>query len=100
MINMDSPGIKMSAFPLDDPMVGIGGTIVHSDFHKPHQTDGPLLYLNGNPDVQIFLDRSVAAGGTVIVPKTNISEEYGDFGVIIDSEGNRIAFHNIPAHMA
>lgn len=100
MASMDFPNIKMRMFPLDDPMNGVGGTLVQTDgFHKPSATDGPLIYLNGNPDVQEFLDRAEAAGGKIIVPKTTISPEYGDMGVIIDTEGNRIALHNIPASM-
>ncbi len=87
-------------FPLDDPMEGVGGTLVSIDeFFKPSATDGPLIYLNGNPDVQIFLDRVEAAGGKNIVPKTTISSEYGDMAVFLDTEGNRIALHNIPASM-
>ncbi|MBS4063422.1 MAG: VOC family protein [Chitinophagaceae bacterium] len=97
MINMDFGTTKMRAFPLDDPMKGIGGTIIDTGgFHKPSATDGPVLYLNGNPDVQIFLDRAAAAGGQVLVPKTKISDEYGYMGFIIDSEGNRVAFHSVP----
>ena len=87
----------MRAFPLDDPMEGIGGTLIESgDFHKPSLTDGPLIYLNGNPDVQIFLDRAVKAGGKVMMPKTEISPEYGFMAMFEDSEGNRIAFHSVP----
>lgn len=97
MINMDFSNNKMRAFPLDNPMEGIGGTIIDTNgFHKPSATDGPLLYLNGNPDVQIFLDRAAAAGAQILVPKTKISDEYGYMGVIIDTEGNRIAFHSVP----
>jgi uncharacterized protein len=29
-----------------------------------------------------------------LVPKTQISKEYGYMAVILDTEGNRIAFHN------
>ena len=95
---MDMPSIRMRMFPVDDPMTDIGGAVVHSGgFHKPSSTDGPLIYLNGNPDVQIFLDRVEAAGGKILVPKTVISDEYGDMAVFLDSEGNRIALHNIPA---
>ena len=97
LITMDMPNLKMRAFPLED-MMGVGGAIVWSDgFHKPSATDGPLIYLNGNPDVQTILDRVVTAGGTVIVPKTEISPEYGFMGVFIDTEGNRIGLHSVPA---
>lgn len=97
LIPMDLPNIKMRMFPIDDPMTGIGGAIVDSGgFHKPSATDGPLLYLNGNPDVQLVLDKVVPAGGTVMVPKTAISPEYGFMAVIVDTEGNRIGLHSIP----
>ena len=94
---MDFPNIKMRMFPVDDPM-GVGGAIVDSGgFHKPSATDGPLVYLNANPDVQTVLDKVAGAGGTVIVPKSEISPEYGHIGVFIDTEGNRVALHSIPA---
>ena len=94
---MDFPNIKMRMFPLEDPMNGIGGAIVDSGgFHKPSDTDGPLLYLNANPDVQFVLDKVVAAGGKILVPKMEISPEYGCMGVFIDTEGNRIALHSVP----
>ena len=100
MVPMDMPKMKMRMFPLDDPMNGIGGTLIDSGgFHKPSATDGPLIYLNGNPDVQNVLDKVEAAGGKIMVPKTTISPEYGDMAVFIDTEGNRIALHNIPASM-
>jgi len=90
--------IKMSMFPIDNPMEGIGGALVQTDgFHKPSATDGPLIYLDGNPDLQIILDRVEAAGGKILSPKTVISEDYGDMAVFLDTEGNRIALHNIPA---
>lgn len=94
---MDFQQTKMRMFPIDDPMKGIGGTIIDSGgFHKPSATDGPLIYLNGNPDVQIFLDRVEAAGGKIMVPKTEISPEYGYMAVFTDTEGNRIALHSVP----
>lgn len=94
---IDTPNIKMRIFPLDDPMKGVSGAVVDSGgFHKPSATDGPLIYLNGNPDVQTFLDKIEAAGGKIIVPKTEISPEYGYMGVFVDSEGNRIGLHSLP----
>jgi uncharacterized protein len=94
---MDFQGTKMRMFPIDDPMKGVGGTLVDSNgFHKPSATDGPLIYLNGNPNVQIFLDRVEAAGGKITLPKTEISPDYGFMAVFIDTEGNRIALHSVP----
>ena len=94
---LDVPSMKMRMFPLDDPMKGVGGTLVDSGgFHKPSATEGTLLYLNGNPDVQIVLSRVEAAGGKIMMPKTEISPEYGYMGVFLDTEGNRIALHSVP----
>lgn len=94
---LDLPNIKMRMFPLDDMMNQVGGAIVDSGgFHKPSTTDGPLIYLNGNPDVQNVLDKIEAAGGKIVVPKTEISPDYGYIAVFIDTEGNRIALHSIP----
>lgn len=98
LIPMDMPNIKMRMFPLDDMTRGVGGALVDSGgFHKPSETDGPLIYLNGNPDVQNILDRVEAAGGRIAVPKTEISPDYGFMAVIIDTEGNRIGLHSVPA---
>lgn len=94
---MDLPNIKMRMFPLDDMMKNVGGALVDSGgFHKPSATDGPLIYLNGNPDVQNILDKVEAAGGSIMVPKTEISPEYGYMAVILDTEGNRIGLHSVP----
>ncbi len=93
---LDLLNIKMRMFPLEDRM-GVGGAVVDSGgFHKPSGTEGPLIYLNGNPDVQNVLDKVEAAGGRIMVPKTMISPEYGYMAVIIDTEGNRIGLHSIP----
>lgn len=94
---MDFGNTKMRMFPLDDPMDGVGGTLIDSGgFHKPSLTEGPLIYLNGNPDVNIVLNRVPGAGGKIMVPKTEISPEYGFMAIFEDTEGNRIALHSVP----
>jgi predicted enzyme related to lactoylglutathione lyase len=98
MIHADMPDSKMRFFPLDDPMSQTGGAIVKNDgFHIPSSSEGPLIYLNGNPDIQPILDRVEGAGGKILLPKTMISEEYGDMALIQDTEGNRIGIHNVPS---
>ena len=96
LIVMDMPNIKMRMFPVADMMNDIGGAIVDSGgFHKPSGSDGVLIYLNANPDVQCILDKVEAAGGTISLPKTEISPEFGYMAIIIDTEGNRIGLHSI-----
>ena len=100
LVPMDMPNIKMRMFPLDDMMTQVGGALVDSGgFHKASATDGPLIYLNGNPDVQHVLDKVVAAGGSIMVPKTEISPDYGFMAVFMDTEGNRVALHSVPSSM-
>lgn len=95
LVPLDLQDIQMRMFPLEDMMTQVGGALVHTKgFHNPSATDGPLVYLNGNPDLQTVLDRVEAAGGKIMVPKTQISEEYGNMAVMIDTEGNRIALHS------
>jgi uncharacterized protein len=96
MMPLDLAQIKMRMFPVEAP-TSIGGALVYNaDFYKTSATDGPLIYLNGNPDVQNVLDRVEKAGGKILVPKTQISPEYGYMAMFIDTEGNRIALHATP----
>ncbi|MDB5232344.1 MAG: bleomycin resistance protein [Chitinophagaceae bacterium] len=96
MIALDLPQLQMRMFPIEDKM-GVGGSLCYAgEFYKPSATDGPLVYLNANPDVQQVLDKVEAAGGKIVVPKTQISPEHGYMAVFIDTEGNRVALHAIP----
>lgn len=95
---LDTPQIKMRMFPLKN-MMGVGGALVYNaQFYKSSASEGPLIYLNANPDVQIILDRIESAGGKILVPKTLISPEYGHMAMFLDTEGNRIALHSIPSN--
>jgi len=97
LIPLDLQQLKMRMFPVQDPGKGVGGALCYNkEFYKPSATDGPLIYLNGNPDVQNILDKVEPAGGKIVVPKTQISPEYGYMAVFIDTEGNRVALHSIP----
>ena len=90
---LDLPNIKMRMFPLED-MMGVGGALVDSGgFHKPSSTDGPLIYLNGNPDLQQVLERIEDAGGKVTMPKTSIGQN-GFMAFFTDTEGNTMALHS------
>lgn len=86
-------GLKMALFPTEAD--GIGGALVqYEDFYIPGY-QGPLIYLNANPGIQPILDRVEGAGGKVLVPRTQISENFGFMAVFQDSEGNRVALHSV-----
>jgi predicted enzyme related to lactoylglutathione lyase len=91
LMRMDMMGMQMAAFPSMPPRSS--GTLVKSSRHKP-SLDGAMVYLNGNPDLQVVLDRVVAAGGQVDLPKTLINEQAGYMAFIIDTEGNRVGLHS------
>ncbi len=94
---MEMPDFKMRMFPVGDMMTEIGGALVQSpDFYKSCETDGTLIYLNANPNLQLVLDKINDAGGKIVVPKPQISPEYGYMAVFVDTEGNRVALHSIP----
>ncbi len=84
------PDFASAMFPHDG---GVGGGLVAGDGYTPH-TQGSLVYLNANPDLNVVLARVKAAGGQVIKSKTDIGEN-GYFALILDSEGNRVALHSM-----
>src|SRR5260370_38286759 len=96
MIPLEMPQIKMRMFPVEG-QTSVGGAICQKgNFYKPSAKSGPLVYLNGNPDVQFVLDKVIAAGGKIVIPKTQISPEQGYMAVFLDNEGNRVALHSAP----
>lgn len=100
LIPVEMPGSQLRMFPIED-MNYVGGAIVKTEdqFYQSSATDGVLIYLNANPDVQNVLDRVEAAGGKIALPKTEISPEYGFMALFIDTEGNRIGLHSVPQGM-
>src|SRR4030095_8100588 len=86
LIPLELQNLRMRMFPIENQMADVGGALCYNkEFYKPSSTDGPLIYLNGNPDLP-----------NILVPKTQISPEYGYMAVFVDTEGNRIALHSIP----
>ena len=70
----------------------ICGCLIQGTPLKP-SLDGAVIYFN-SPDLAVPLERAVAAGGSVLVPRTAIGP-YGFFAHIRDSEGNRIGLHSL-----
>lgn len=93
--------IQMPIGPMGDYLMGFFpspsgpmGAIVQGDGYVP-SVYGPRLFLNANPNLDEYLDRALAYGATLIVPKTFISEDVGFCAYILDPEGNAIAFNSL-----
>ena len=86
------PSHKMAAFANDPSSNAVSGAIMCGEGYEPSEK-GALIYLNANPDLQSVLDKVENAGGKIVMPKTQISEEVGYMALILDCEGNRIALH-------
>lgn len=98
IFDFDMPEMQMGpnhmGILLHDQGSGVGGAIVSGEWYEP-STSGTLVYLNANPDLAVILDRVEKAGGTVLVPKTNIGQNMGYFAIFKDVEGNRVGLHSM-----
>jgi hypothetical protein len=85
--------MKLAMFPPLPHSKKPTGALVQSKYHHP-SSDGPLIYLNSDPDLSQVLEKVEEMGGKVLVPKTMVSPDLGYMAFIADTEGNRIAIHS------
>lgn len=93
MMPMEMGGTMMGFFPFEMGSSKVSGAIAKGEMHRPSM-DGVIVYLNGNPDLGIVLDRVEAAGGKIMMPKTQITPEIGYMAFLVDTEGNRVGLHS------
>jgi uncharacterized protein len=84
------PGMTIGLLPHAEESVG--GCLVEMADRKPSM-DGPMIYLNCEGRLDIALAQVELNGGKIVQPKHPIGP-YGFRGVVVDSEGNRIALHS------
>lgn len=84
-------GHPMAIFPYADPQPS--GALVQMPQLAPRD-NGTLVYLNGGEDLNLALGRVAAAGGEVVMEKTDIGKDIGHFALFIDSEGNRVGLYS------
>lgn len=89
---VDMDGVRMGLFPGDGKTVNVA--LVSGNDYKPSM-NGTIVYLNAGDDLQITLEKIEGNGGTVLVPKTEISPEMGFFAIFTDTEGNKLGLHSI-----
>lgn len=87
---MEMNGRRLGMFPVDEQ--GVGGC-VSNDSRKP-SADGSIVYLNARDQLDAMLARVETAGGTVILPRTDIAPN-GFIAIVQDTEGNHVGLHSM-----
>ncbi len=88
---MDFPGMKMGVFPSEGHLSF--GTIVEGEGYEP-SSNGVTIYFNMESDIEELLAVVEDIGGIVLVEKSPHADDSGYYGVLIDSEGNKIGLNN------
>jgi predicted enzyme related to lactoylglutathione lyase len=96
LLRQKMEGLDMAWFPWKEDAPGAPGSLVYNEeFYSPSDKKGVLIYLTTpSGDLNKDLEKVKKAGGKVLIPRRQISEDYGYMAVILDSEGNRIALHS------
>lgn len=85
--------LQMAFFPYSSGSGKVSGALVQGEGYTPGQ-QGSLIYLNANPAMEGVLEKIEPMGGTIVMPKTQVSPEIGYMATFIDTEGNKIALHS------
>lgn len=79
-------------FPVGERGETTGALI--EDAQRPPVAGGSVVYLSVNHRLDECLGRVSAAGGKVLVPRTDIGPQ-GAFAILQDTEGNTIGLHTV-----
>jgi uncharacterized protein len=91
LIRESAGPVEMAIFPRRDAG-GTTGCLAQGGFMQPGES-GTVVYLNADPQLDAMLARVAAAGGEVLVPRTELPDDIGCFALFRDSEGNRVGLH-------
>lgn len=88
-----------AVFPYDEAAGGVGGALICGPSAPATAVGagtGVLIYLDGGMhSVDIMLQRAVAAGGRVAMPRTALPPGLGFIASIFDLDGNKIGLHSL-----
>ena len=88
--------LEMAWFPWIEDAVGSPGSLVQmEEFYQPSEHGVVIYFTSPSGNAENELARVEQAGGKLLRAKTKISDEHGYYGLLLDTEGNRIAIHSI-----
>jgi predicted enzyme related to lactoylglutathione lyase len=86
--------LDMAWFPGVENGSGSSGSLVMNKAYTP-SPDGILVYFTARSGISEGLSRAEKAGGKILLQRTPVSDNFGYMGLLIDSEGNRVALHSM-----
>ena len=89
---LDSPIIKMMAFPMEGDLPGSTGALVKMEGMRP-SGNGIIIYFSC-ADCAVEARRATQNGGKIFKEKFSIGE-YGFIALVHDTEGNMIGLHSM-----
>jgi uncharacterized protein len=87
---------ECAVFPYDEAGNGVGGAIIcgpTAPVIASATQPGVLIYLYSEYAIEVLLQRTVAAGGMVAMPRTALPPGLGFMASIIDLDGNTVGLH-------
>jgi predicted enzyme related to lactoylglutathione lyase len=72
---------------------GVGGALMMGPTAPAKAAGGTLVYLDASPSLDAALERTVAAGGQIALPRQALPPGMGFFAHITDLDGNRLGLH-------
>lgn len=84
-------GTSLAVFPYDRENA-TGGTLILGPGFRP-SPEGSVIYLNAGESLDAVLARIEAAGGEILLPRTELPPGMGAFAHFLDTEGNRVGLH-------
>ena len=75
-----------------DSQEAVAGCLLFDARRQPAAENGIVVYLDASPDLDACLGRVTAAGGVVVLPRTDLGDP-GFISVVRDSEGNHVGLH-------
>jgi predicted enzyme related to lactoylglutathione lyase len=84
---------KGAVFAYDMEADGVGGALMMGPTAPTPSSAGVLVYLDATPSLDAALERVVANGGQVALPRQALPPGMGFFAHIRDLDGNRVGLH-------
>ena len=87
---------EMAFFPWKEDAAGSPGSLIQEDeFYHPSAEGVVIYFTSPSGDATNELAKVNQAGGKLLRDKTEIADGHGFYGLLLDTEGNRIAIHSL-----